>query len=403
MDLTTRCPQCGLVFQVTPEQLQLRKGFIRCGRCGHIFDGYEAIIPGEDATPALEPGAPQPIAPDAPVASLPAPPSVPVPVRRTTAPAVTAPVPVSGPVHVPEPEPVSAPRPERAPVPSVLRQRPRQPGPVSSAASSVPLASPAPAIPAAKAMPRVVRARSSPMESGHEATSFRIGSPDAAAGRPEPVAAVRVTSAPAVDFSRDADRTGEAVYVEPRRERTEGRHALLSDFLPGDQTRGAGVVRFLWSVLILAGLVLLVAQAAYVYRVQIASSVPALRPLLERACVSLHCEVRYPRQIQLISIMGSSLQSKAKTADSGDHPDQMLLQVTLRNNDSKPQEWPTLTLDLVDFSGTVVVKKNLPPKAYLSPSALGGPFAAKSEVMARVPIKLNGVKVNGFQLGKFYP
>ena len=64
--------------------------------------------------------------------------------------------------------------------------------------------------------------------------------------------------------------------MEPRRERTEGRHALLSDFLPGDQTRGAGVVRFLWSVLILAGLVLLVAQAAYVYRVQIASSVPAL-------------------------------------------------------------------------------------------------------------------------------
>src|SRR5690606_32352637 len=44
MDLTTRCPQCGTTFSASLEQLQLRKGYIRCINCAHIFDGYEAVV-----------------------------------------------------------------------------------------------------------------------------------------------------------------------------------------------------------------------------------------------------------------------------------------------------------------------------------------------------------------------
>ena len=62
-----------------------------------------------------------------------------------------------------------------------------------------------------------------------------------------------------------------------------------------------------------------------------------------------------------------------------------------------------LTLDLVDFSGTVVARKNLAPDAYLSADALRKPFAGKSEIVVTVPIMLNGIKINGFQLGKFFP
>src|SRR5690606_18551426 len=47
MDLTTRCPQCGTEFQASLQQLQLRKGYIRCVNCAHIFDGYEAVVPAE--------------------------------------------------------------------------------------------------------------------------------------------------------------------------------------------------------------------------------------------------------------------------------------------------------------------------------------------------------------------
>src|SRR5690554_2249196 len=59
MDLTTRCPQCGTTFLASLDQLQLRKGYIRCVKCAHIFDGYEAVV-APDATPDHHPVASPP-------------------------------------------------------------------------------------------------------------------------------------------------------------------------------------------------------------------------------------------------------------------------------------------------------------------------------------------------------
>lgn len=44
MDLTTRCPRCGTVFEASLPDLQLRKGYIRCVQCSHIFDGYAEVV-----------------------------------------------------------------------------------------------------------------------------------------------------------------------------------------------------------------------------------------------------------------------------------------------------------------------------------------------------------------------
>jgi hypothetical protein len=154
-------------------------------------------------------------------------------------------------------------------------------------------------------------------------------------------------------------------------------------------------------VLIVVGLLLLLAQLVYVYRSQIATQIPALRPVLTQACETMGCRVAYSRHIDMISVISSSL--RASPGAASDAPESMTLRLTLRNTFDKPQEWPTLVLDLTDFSGTIVVRKNLPPAAYLPPEVLRGPFAAKSEVTAGVPIVLNGLKVNGYQLGKFFP
>lgn len=35
----TRCPGCTTVFRVTPDQLKLREGQVRCGQCKTVFDG----------------------------------------------------------------------------------------------------------------------------------------------------------------------------------------------------------------------------------------------------------------------------------------------------------------------------------------------------------------------------
>jgi predicted Zn finger-like uncharacterized protein len=38
-ELTTRCPYCHTQFRVTPHQLALRDGTVRCGTCREIFNG----------------------------------------------------------------------------------------------------------------------------------------------------------------------------------------------------------------------------------------------------------------------------------------------------------------------------------------------------------------------------
>lgn len=229
------------------------------------------------------------------------------------------------------------------------------------------------------------------------------------------------------------------IYVEPRDPTAAGDQRQTHDLPDLDVPRYRGIASVFWSVLIVAGLVLLLAQLAYIFRGQLAQHIPVLRPLLVQACAQLACEVPYSRQINQISIMSSSLRATAGGAPApgaaagaaapgpaatggkatpgaarpgaaaagataaGDPADAMTLQLTLRNNYDKPQEWPTLVLDLTDFSGTLVVRKNLPPSSYLTPEALQQPFAASSEITVGVPIVLNGLKVNGYQLGKFFP
>lgn len=40
----TRCPQCQTVFRVTPAQLKVREGMVRCGRCQHAFVADKHIV-----------------------------------------------------------------------------------------------------------------------------------------------------------------------------------------------------------------------------------------------------------------------------------------------------------------------------------------------------------------------
>src|SRR5690348_12263900 len=43
-DKYTRCPGCLTVFRVTPAQLALREGQVRCGHCRTGFDGNAQMI-----------------------------------------------------------------------------------------------------------------------------------------------------------------------------------------------------------------------------------------------------------------------------------------------------------------------------------------------------------------------
>lgn len=40
----TRCPGCNTIFRVTPPQLALRAGQVRCGHCHTVFDGVASMV-----------------------------------------------------------------------------------------------------------------------------------------------------------------------------------------------------------------------------------------------------------------------------------------------------------------------------------------------------------------------
>jgi predicted Zn finger-like uncharacterized protein len=53
----TRCTHCDTVFRVTPQQLQVSSGRVRCGRCHEVFDAFSSLsaqLPAAAASP-IEP------------------------------------------------------------------------------------------------------------------------------------------------------------------------------------------------------------------------------------------------------------------------------------------------------------------------------------------------------------
>ena len=56
----THCPQCETAFKVSPQQLELAKGWVRCGRCAHVFEAalHFETLPDIPAPPIASADAP---------------------------------------------------------------------------------------------------------------------------------------------------------------------------------------------------------------------------------------------------------------------------------------------------------------------------------------------------------
>lgn len=367
MELTTRCPECDTEFSVSLEQLRLRKGYIRCIQCANIFDGFEAVVPagpprqtghGAAARPAVEPQLPrsavQPPAPE-PGASQPA----------------------YDPFTISDTAPPSAPREPQ--LPSVLRGREDIRGGL-----------PPPAGPAFTiSEPSQPHADSAPTIGQSVSTEASAAGPRIYIGEPP-----KVTESVSDD---DVAPNGDYLFVEPRarRDGAGNRPEFFGDVRPRSRW-----LTLVWVVLIAAAIALLLAQGVYVYRAQLANAFPPLRPSLEAACAPLSCTVPYERRIDSIVITGSALRS---TAAPQNDVSTLTLEVTLRNTYNRPQEWPTLVLDLKDASGTVVVRRNLVPAVWVPAELRERPFAAGHEITVQVPVSVRGLQANGYQLDKFFP
>lgn len=350
MKLNTRCPDCGTVFGASLEQMKLRKGYIRCINCASIFDGYEAVVddksaednPSEVVTQAQD-AALQPVLGAA---------------ARLKAPASAEPFIGSasgGPAATNEPV-VTIPVRGRAPA------TPVRPEPTLAGGGAGP--------------------RSPHLVNDRGPSVFESETED---------------DAPAPDAPR--------IFVEPKNYRKVNDNVFLTDRRRASGGHSGGL-RWVLVLLVLGFAALLL---AYAFRMQLAAEVPWTRPWLERACLHLDCTVDYPQRIDRISIMDSSLRAAGAEAGQttpqpgGAEVTEMVLTVVMRNTYDKPQQWPALTLDLVDFSGAIVSRRILQPADYLDDQQVSGPFGAQQEVRLRVSVPVNGLRINGYQLGKYFP
>lgn len=86
--MLTRCPLCATAFRVTPEQLRVRNGQVRCGHCHGVFNALDFL------EEEIEPTAPPTMAPT--VAPSPSPTSVPTPAPTVQPASKEVPLPTSG-------------------------------------------------------------------------------------------------------------------------------------------------------------------------------------------------------------------------------------------------------------------------------------------------------------------
>jgi predicted Zn finger-like uncharacterized protein len=151
---------------------------------------------------------------------------------------------------------------------------------------------------------------------------------------------------------------------------------------------------YAWAFASVLAALVLVAQAAYMYRVELAANYPGLKPVLVRACDVLHCTVPLPQQPRLISIEASDLQ-----VPDAARPGVIQLTATLRSHAQYDVAYPALDLVLTNAQEHTLARRIFAPREYLNPSrdpALGIP--PNAEVTLQLDLDTGDLGASGFRL-----
>lgn len=159
-----------------------------------------------------------------------------------------------------------------------------------------------------------------------------------------------------------------------------------------------------WVLASLLLLLVLAGQGIYFFRDAIAANYPPIRPVLENACTFFQCEIKLPRNPDLISIESSELHADPARAYI------VVLTSTLRNGASHAQAYPTLELTLTNARDEMVARRLFLPSEYVRPGkyaqldeTIAQGIPAKSEVAVKLLMDMGELKAEGYRLYLFYP
>jgi predicted Zn finger-like uncharacterized protein len=366
MSLVTRCPACATAFKVVRDQLRISEGWVRCGRCGEVFD---AALDLQEAVSAP------------PVAAEPVPESAPAPawpsaswldVRAETPP---APAPAPTPV-IDEAQPllrVSDNTPERLPR--------LEPSLVDDSVDAQ--------------LRRVLRRERAPALHEESLVEPRLYSP---------VPPVPPSDAPATEPALD-DALPERLLLSSHEPALQASFALpppapppLPSFMEAPAAPAWAHRRpmTLWWVLAAVAALVLLLQGVRHERDSLAASQPSLRPVLMALCGISRCTLSAPRHIDAIRIDVSNF-----TPDS----DGYRLAFTLRNASTTPLLMPAIEPSLLDGNERPVVRRVFQPAEFGAPPVL----AARAEQPATLSLVLKAPQdgsvppVVGYSMLAFYP
>ncbi len=143
---------------------------------------------------------------------------------------------------------------------------------------------------------------------------------------------------------------------------------------------------------VLLGLLVL-AQLTYLFRTELASRLPGLKPALVAACGKLRCTVPLPRNIDLMAIDASSMETDPA------QPGVITLSVTLHNLASYAQAYPNLELTFTDLRDMPVGRRVFAPDEYLKDAAeAASGLGANRDNTLRLAIDASGLNAVGYRL-----
>ena len=157
--------------------------------------------------------------------------------------------------------------------------------------------------------------------------------------------------------------------------------------------------RGIWATASAVLALLLLLQGAYLFRIDLATQLPALRPALEKACDALGCAVGFPQRSDMLSIEASDLQ----VADPV-RPNLIVLSATLRNRAPNTLAYPALELTLTNPQDQTVARRVFLPAEYLGSGARARTgMASNAEVNLKLDLDTADLKAAGYRLYLFYP
>jgi predicted Zn finger-like uncharacterized protein len=229
-----------------------------------------------------------------------------------------------------------------------------------------------------------LKALSALPETAPDAASGQAG--EAGAFRLEPVEPAQMT-APQVAPARapEAAATGKDYGPEP--EQLSLDEELFAD--PAQTRRDR-----LWAVGAALLVFVLVGQAAYFYRAELAVNYPALKPHLVKLCDVIQCKVLPPQRPRLIAIEASDLQ-----ATDPARPGLIQLTATLRNHAGHDLGYPALDLVLTNTKEHTLARRVFLPKEYLERGKdVASGLPANAEITVRLDLDTGDLSPAGFRL-----